>query len=168
VAGLLRAGGRQRTDSTHVLAAVRTLNRMEFAGETLRAALEALAAAAPGWLSTLTGAGWADRYGARTGSCRFPKGKDARGRWLWRVGRDGFTLLDAVTAPGAPEWLGQVPAVSTLRRAWDQQYHRDGQEARWREARTSCQVNSGSPPLTTPTPATASSAGPGGPVTRST
>ena len=43
-AGLLRAGGRQRTDSTHVLAAVRTLNRMEFVGETLRAALEALAA----------------------------------------------------------------------------------------------------------------------------
>ena len=41
--GLLRAGGRQRTDSTHVLAAVRTLNRMEFVGETLRAALEALA-----------------------------------------------------------------------------------------------------------------------------
>ena len=52
-AGLLRAGGRQRTDSTHVLAAVRTLNRMEFAGETLRAALEALAAAAPGWLAPL-------------------------------------------------------------------------------------------------------------------
>ena len=52
-AGLLRAGGRQRTDSTHVLAAVRTLNRMEFVGETLRAALEALAAAAPGWLAPL-------------------------------------------------------------------------------------------------------------------
>ena len=47
-ARLLRAGGRQRTDSTHVLAAVRTLNRMEFVGETLRAALEALAVAAPG------------------------------------------------------------------------------------------------------------------------
>ena len=44
-AGLLRAGGRQRTDSTHVLASVRTLNRMEFVGETLRSALEALAAA---------------------------------------------------------------------------------------------------------------------------
>lgn len=47
--GLLKAGGRQRTDSTHVLAAVRTLNRMEFVGETLRAALEALAVAAPAW-----------------------------------------------------------------------------------------------------------------------
>jgi hypothetical protein len=51
--GLLRTGGRQRTDSTHVLAAVRTLNRMEFVGETLRAALEALAAAAPHWLTGL-------------------------------------------------------------------------------------------------------------------
>ena len=49
-AGRLHAG-RQRAGSTHVLAAVRTLNRMEFVGETLRAALEALAAAAPGWLS---------------------------------------------------------------------------------------------------------------------
>jgi len=134
-AGLLRAGGRQRTDSTHVLAAVRTLNRMEFVGETLRAALEALAAAAPGWLVPLIDAGWADRYGARIDSCRFPKGDDARGRWLGQVGRDGFTLLDAVSAPGAPEWLGQVPAVETLRQAWDQQYRRDGAEVRWREGK---------------------------------
>jgi transposase len=131
--GLLRSGGRQRTDSTHVLAAVRTLNRMEFAGETLRAALEALAAAAPGWLSRLIGPEWADRYGARIDSCRFPKGEDARARWLGQVGRDGFTLLDAVTAPGAPEWLRQVPAVETLRQAWDQQYRRDGEEVHCRE-----------------------------------
>jgi transposase len=134
-AGLLRAGGRQRTDSTHVLASVRTLNRMEFVGETLRAALEALAAAAPGWLSGLIGPEWADRYGARVDSYRFPKGEDARARWLGQVGGDGFTLLDAVTAPGAPEWLRQVPAVVTLRRAWDQQYRRDGEEVRWREGK---------------------------------
>ena len=133
--GLLRSGGRQRTDSTHVLASVRTLNRMEFVGETLRAALEALAAAAPAWLAPLIGAGWADRYGARAGSYRFPKGEDTRSRWLGQVGRDGFTLLDAAAAPGAPEWLAQVPAVQALRRAWDQQYHRDGQEVRWREGK---------------------------------
>src|SRR3954451_15001921 len=41
--GLLKARGRQRTDSTHVLAAVRTVNRLESVGETLRAALNALA-----------------------------------------------------------------------------------------------------------------------------
>jgi transposase len=132
-AGLLRAGGRQRTDSTHVLAAVRTLNRMEFVGETLRAALEALAAAAPGWLAPLIDSGWADRYGARIDTYRFPKGEDARRQWAGQVGQDGFTLLDAVAAPKAPRWLQQIPAVQILRRAWDEQYHRDGKGVRWRE-----------------------------------
>ena len=37
--GLVKANGRQRTDSTHVLAAVRGLNRLERVGETVRAAL---------------------------------------------------------------------------------------------------------------------------------
>jgi transposase len=49
--GLLRAGGRQRTDATHVLAAVRVLNRLELVAETLRAALNAVAAAEPVWLT---------------------------------------------------------------------------------------------------------------------
>ena len=134
-AGLLRAGGRQRTDSTHVLASVRTLNRMEFVGETLPAALEALAAADPGWLSGLIGPEWIERYSSRIDSYRFPEGEDARSRWLGQVGRDGFTLLDAASAPGTPQWLGQVPAVETLRRAWEQQYRRDGEEVRWREGK---------------------------------
>ncbi len=46
-AGLVKAGGRQRTDSTHVIAAVRRLNRIETVGETLRAALEAIARISP-------------------------------------------------------------------------------------------------------------------------
>jgi transposase len=37
--GLLQARGRQRTDSTQVLAAMRTLNRLEGVGETMRQAL---------------------------------------------------------------------------------------------------------------------------------
>src|SRR5262245_46437556 len=48
--GWLRARGRQRTDSTHVLAAIRGLNRVELVAATVRAALNALAAAASGWL----------------------------------------------------------------------------------------------------------------------
>lgn len=132
-AGLLRAGGRQRTGSTHVLAAVRTLNRMELVGETVRAALEALAAAAPGWLAPLIDSAWADRYGARIDTCRFPQAEDARRQWAGQVGQDGFALLDAVAAPRAPGWLREIPAVQTLRRAWDEQYHRDGKGVRWRE-----------------------------------
>jgi transposase len=41
--GLLKERGRQRTDSTHVLASVRVLGRLELVGETLRAALNEIA-----------------------------------------------------------------------------------------------------------------------------
>ncbi|MFG2848176.1 IS1182 family transposase [Kitasatospora sp. NPDC048296] len=133
--GLLRAGGRQRTDSTHVVAAVRVLNRMEFVGETLRAALEALAAAAPQWLAGCVTADWVERYGARIDSYRFPKGENVRQEWAEQVGRDGFALLEAAFNPGAPAWLREVPAVQVLRRAWVEQYHRDGEGVRWREAK---------------------------------
>ncbi|MGW8687050.1 IS1182 family transposase [Streptomyces sp. NPDC055817] len=133
--GLLRAGGRQRTDSTHVLAAVRTLNRMEFVGESLRAALEALSVAAPQWLSALVTADWVRRYGARIDSYRFPKGENVRQEWAEQVGRDGFTILEAAFAPGSPGWLREIPAVQVLGRAWVEQYHRDGEGVRWREGK---------------------------------
>lgn len=132
-AGLLRAGGRQRTDSTHVLASVRTLNRMEFVGETLRAALESLAVAAPDWLTGLIDSSWVERYGAKVDSYRFPKGENVRREWAEQVGRDGFTLLDAVERATAPIWLREIPAVRILRRAWGEQYRRDGEGVRWRE-----------------------------------
>ena len=45
--GFLAQHGRQRTDSTHVLGAVRSLTRLACAIETLRTALDALAVAAP-------------------------------------------------------------------------------------------------------------------------
>jgi hypothetical protein len=45
--GLLKVRGRQRTDSTHVLAAIRVLNRLELVGEILRHALNSLAVVAP-------------------------------------------------------------------------------------------------------------------------
>jgi transposase len=38
--GLVKARGKQRTDSTRVLASIRALNRLELVAETLRAALE--------------------------------------------------------------------------------------------------------------------------------
>nr|WP_243876591.1 hypothetical protein [Streptomyces sp. 846.5] len=67
--GLAKAGVKQRTDSTRVLAAVRDLNRLELAGETLRAALEALACAAPDWLADAVPLReWAERYGPRADS----------------------------------------------------------------------------------------------------
>ena len=64
--GLIKAGGKQRTDSTHVVAAVAALNRLELAGESVRAAVEALAAAHPAWLEQrVCVADWTRRYGTR-------------------------------------------------------------------------------------------------------
>ncbi|MFV2011494.1 MULTISPECIES: hypothetical protein [unclassified Micromonospora] len=95
---------------------MRTLNRMEFVGETLRAALEVLAATVPAWLTPLIDAGWVERYGARVDSYRFPKGDDVRTRWAEQVGRDGYPILDAIAASAAPAWLREIPAVQVL--AW--------------------------------------------------
>ncbi|CAM5609939.1 hypothetical protein SANTM175S_01427 [Streptomyces antimycoticus] len=64
-AGLLKSGGRQRTDATHVMAAVRTLSRLELAGDTLRAALEELAEADGDWLLPLIEPEWDKRYGRK-------------------------------------------------------------------------------------------------------
>ena len=71
--GLVKAGGKQRTDSTHVIAAVAALNRLELAGESVRAALEALAAAHPAWLEQrICVSDFARRYGTPMTSWRPP------------------------------------------------------------------------------------------------
>src|SRR5712691_1013343 len=55
------AGGKQRTDSTHVLARVRSLSNLECVGETLRAALDDLAQLAPEWLIGQITSDWFER-----------------------------------------------------------------------------------------------------------
>lgn len=59
----LKRRGRQRTDSTHVVAAVHASNRLQCAIETLRHALNALAVAAPEWLRAHARPEWPERCG---------------------------------------------------------------------------------------------------------
>jgi transposase len=122
--GLVTAGGRQRTDSTHVLARIRGLNQLEMAGESVRAALEALSAAAPGWLAGVIDESWQQVYGQRIDEIRLPQSKAGRTALAVQYGKDGYHLLDAVHAPGAPGWLAELPAVQALRVIWVQQYYR--------------------------------------------
>jgi transposase len=76
--GLVSAGGWQRTNSTHVPAAVRGMNRLELGRETVRAALEALAAATPGWLAGVIDASWQQVYGQRVDNLRLqPRGRSS-------------------------------------------------------------------------------------------
>ncbi|HEY7432011.1 MAG TPA: transposase [Streptosporangiaceae bacterium] len=133
--GLVKAGGRQRTDSTHVLARIRDLNRLELAGETVRAALEALAAAAPGWLAGVIDASWQRVYGQRIDNLRLPESRAAREKLAVQYGRDGYYLLEQAGGPGAPAWLRELPAVQALRLVWVQQYCREGEKVIRREER---------------------------------
>ncbi|MET9386364.1 transposase [Streptomyces sp. NPDC002928] len=62
-AGLVRERTTQRTDSTHVLAAVRDLTRLELVTEAVRAVLEELARTADHLLTGLVDEDWGRRYG---------------------------------------------------------------------------------------------------------
>ena len=119
--GLLKAGGRQRTDSTHVLGAVRLLNQVELVGESVRACLEALAATDPDRVSAVCDTGWQRRYAARVDSWRMPSSKTRRVALGNDFARDGHALLHAVWHPSAPGWLRKLPAVEVLRRVLVQQ-----------------------------------------------
>ena len=133
--GLLTAGGRARTDSTHVLAAVRACNRLECVGETLRAALNDLAVVAPDWLRQQITADWFERYGKRFEESRLPQGEAKRYAYAEQIGADGLQLLSAIYHATTPHWVREIPAVEILRQTWMYQYYTDEQgRLRWRTA----------------------------------
>ncbi|ACZ86453.1 IS1182 family transposase [Streptosporangium roseum] len=137
-AGLVKQRGRVRTDSTHVLAAVRKLNRVELVGETLRVALEELAAADEPWLAALITPEWASRYGRPVRYDRLPRGKDDLAAHVLQIGQDGMTVLEAVHAAGASRRLRDLPGVQVLRQVWVQQYWTDSYgDLAWRAAKSS-------------------------------
>jgi transposase len=129
---LIKVRGRQRTDSTHVLADVRGLNRLERVGETLRAALNELAVMAPDWLHALAPAAWYERYSRRVENYRLPKTDTARLEHAAATGADGRQLLVAIDASKDQPWLAQLPAVQILRRVWTDQYIEEAGQLRWR------------------------------------
>jgi transposase len=131
--GLVKPRGKQRTDSTHVLAAIRTLNRLEFVGETLRAALHALAQSAPAWLARHGRPEWAERYGARVEQYRLPKSLAARHALAEAIGADGHDLLTALLDEREGFWPDRPLAVERLRLVWIQQFYHDNGRVRWRE-----------------------------------
>lgn len=121
--GLLKAHGRQRTDSTHVIARVRDLTRLELIGETLRHALNAIAQVEPAWLQQQVPDEWYDRYGSRLEESQFPKTPPEWEALASRMGTDGFQLLDAIYADHTPTHLKTLVAVETLRQVWLQQFY---------------------------------------------
>jgi len=90
--GWVKSRGKVRTDSTHILAAIRQMNRLECVGETLRSSLNELAKVAPQWLLTVISPDWFERYSLRFEQYRLPKAKAETEQLAMMIGQ---SILDA-------------------------------------------------------------------------
>jgi transposase len=131
--GWLKAGGKQRTDSTWVIANVRGLSSLESVGESLRAALNEIAEVAPDWLLEIVSPDWFDRYVHRFELQRFPKGEQAKADLRRQVGEDSWHLLQAATNEHAPQSVQACPSLARLQQVWQQHFERVDDQVRWRD-----------------------------------
>ena len=131
--GWIKERGKQRTDSTHVLAAVRAVNRLECVGETIRHALNILAEVAPDWLLEQMKPEWSKRYQSRFSDFRLPKSEKSRVELAEEIGADGRYLLEKVYTSTDYLWLQELPAIERVRCIWIQHYHASEQGAVWRK-----------------------------------
>jgi transposase len=122
--GWIKARGTQRTDSTHVLAAIRTLHRLECVLEAMHYALNQLSAADPTWVQQHVPLEWYNRYSLRSDQVRLPKEASKREAFAGQIGVDGYHLLDGVWAAESAPYLRTLPALEALRQIWLQQYYR--------------------------------------------
>ena len=125
-AGLVRERTTQRTGSTHVLAAVRDLTRLELVTEAMRAALEEVAGDA---LEGLVDDEWGRRYGRPVRLGKNPTRPKTR---MNDTGADARLLLEHLAAsfPG----LLRGPQVEALRQVLVQNYYWDAAgRLRWRD-----------------------------------
>ena len=128
-AGLVRERTTQRTDSTHVLAAVRDLTRLELVTEAVRAALEELARTADHALEDLVDDNWGRRYGLPVRLGKNPTRPKTR---INEAGADACRLIEHLAA-SYPDLL-HGPQVEALRQVMVQNYGRDASgRLRWRD-----------------------------------
>jgi transposase len=129
-AGLVRERTTQRTDSTHVLAAVRDLTRLELVTEAVRAALEELTRTAPHTLADLVDEEWGRRYGRPVRLGKNPTRPKTR---IVTTGQDACRLLEHLRGH-EPDYLSG-PQIQALRQIVLQNYYHDDKgRLRWRTA----------------------------------
>ena len=128
-AGLVRERTAQRTGSTHVLAAVRGLTRLELVTEAVRAALEEVARTAGDALEGLVDDDWGRRHGRPVRLGKNPTRPRTR---MNEAGADACRLLEHLAAR-YPDLL-RGPRVQALRQILCQNYHWDhAGRLRWRD-----------------------------------
>ncbi len=94
--------------------------------------LNVLSEVAPDWIRAHVPVEWVERYGQRLEHERLPKEEEERKQYANQVGADGWMLLDALQTPLTPDWMKTLPAITTLRTMWDQQFEAREQGGQWR------------------------------------
>ncbi|GEM49983.1 hypothetical protein DC3_56180 [Deinococcus cellulosilyticus NBRC 106333 = KACC 11606] len=121
--GLLKTRGKQRTDSTHILAYLRVMNRYELVAETLRAVLNTLATHFPDWVRTHVPNHWYAKYAHRIENFRLPKKEGDKAEFIRMVGMDGYVMLCALGQESAREILQRAfPEVETFKCIWKRHF----------------------------------------------
>ena len=118
----LKARGKQRTDSTHILGAIRRLNRLELVGETMRHSLNLLSQVVPDWLLEQVDSHWFERDEHRVEQYRLPSSQPKQLELARQIGQDGHQLLAAIDESSQRDLLIKIPAVMALRQIWIQHY----------------------------------------------
>jgi transposase len=131
--GWLMPGGQQRTDSTHVLAAVHAFTCEERVGETLRAALNTLATLVPEWLLAIAPDHWYELYVDRIDVHRMANSRAERKAVRDQMGADAWRLLQALETPLLPEEVKHHASIETLALMWSQHFELRAGRVCWRE-----------------------------------
>ena len=118
--GLIKAHGRQRTDSIAMLTHVRHLSRLELVVETLRLAVGAALKANRKWTEQQVPSFWEDRYGERFVVQR--QRAEEKAEYEQHVGEDGQWFLAQVEGEGAPAEIRNLPEMQVLKTVWAQQF----------------------------------------------
>jgi transposase len=109
-------------------------NSVQLVAETMRLAVEALAAHHAEWLRMIALPHWYARYSLVLTGYRLPRAKDKQDALALEIGRDGFYLLDALQRPEVPRQAASWSALSVLAQVWQQQFARHDDGPRWRAA----------------------------------
>lgn len=120
-------------DSTRVIAKIRSLNRVELGGETLRRVLDDIAQMAPTWLQDYRKADWGKRYGSPLDTLAIRKSKAKLEQLAQPIGADGHYLLAAIYQADTPLPLRHLFSVEVLRQVWVQQYYLEDGQSYWRK-----------------------------------
>jgi len=126
---------KQRTDSTHIFAYIKRLNRIELTGATLQNALNALASAVPEWLRKKVPGAWFQRYSYPIDNFKLPKSEKKRLERVIQIGTDGHQLLSWILDEEPNHWLKKIEAVETLRLTWIQEFYLEEEKVYWRESK---------------------------------